>query len=226
MKSYKKKSKVLKRSFLIFLMVYVLSIAAVLGNYLYNKRQADRDEYTYINIENNRNSFTYANKKPAENNVLLNQEKEPTVEGGNAPENSATHQTDVPVEKPIAKASLSEKTEKTVQPDKDTQALHNKQLMKKRVKNSNGALQKIFTIQTGSYLNKVNAQNQFKSVINGLSGKTISNFRIEKIGNYYTIRLGTFEDRIAANEFLRSNKSKLPSAIVLEAYLKDKNIVE
>jgi hypothetical protein len=49
----------------------------------------------------------------------------------------------------------------------------------------------------------------------------LDNLRIDKIGKYYSVRLGKFDERSAAEKFLQSNKHHLHKAIILEAYVNE-----
>jgi peptidoglycan-associated lipoprotein len=88
------------------------------------------------------------------------------------------------------------------------------------------AYRTIYTIQTGSFINFLRAQKQFNSMIQGLNRKVIDNLRIEKVGKFYAVRLGKFEDSSAAEKFLQANKSQLSTAIILDAFIKDERIIK
>jgi hypothetical protein len=49
--------------------------------------------------------------------------------------------------------------------------------------------------------------------------------RIEKIGKYYSLRLGKFKDYATADEFLRINRSQLKGAIILKANIIEDRII-
>jgi hypothetical protein len=84
----------------------------------------------------------------------------------------------------------------------------------------------IYTIQTGSFINIEHAQKQFKFIIQSLSGEELNYLRIEKIGNFHTVRFGKFEDYATAEKFLQALESKLSTAIILNAYIKDDRIIK
>ena len=86
--------------------------------------------------------------------------------------------------------------------------------------------QTIYTIQTGSFDDVKPAQNQFDSIVQGLNEKQLDYLRIEKIGNFYSVRLGKFEDNAAAEKFLEEVKPHLPTAIVRDAYFIEERIVK
>ena len=84
----------------------------------------------------------------------------------------------------------------------------------------------IYTIQTGSFDDVKPAQNQFDSIVQELNEKQLDYLRIEKIGNFYSVRLGKFEDNAAAEKFLGEVKPHLPTAIVRDAYFIEERIVK
>ena len=83
----------------------------------------------------------------------------------------------------------------------------------------------VFTIQAASFTNKVNAENKYKSIIHDINGAALDNLRIEKVGDYYTVRLGRFDHYVTAMKFLNAMNSRLSSAIVLKAYIKNERII-
>jgi cell division protein FtsN len=83
-----------------------------------------------------------------------------------------------------------------------------------------------FTIQAGSYLLSNNARNRFESLIDKLDSSNLDGLRIEQVGQYYTVRLGRFDDYDSAAQFLSSLNDRITSALVLDAYIKDKRIVK
>jgi hypothetical protein len=84
----------------------------------------------------------------------------------------------------------------------------------------------VFTVQAGSYTDRINAEEHYNSLIQNMNPTDLDNLRIEKVGKYYTIRLGKFEHYVTAMKFLNSMNSRLSSAIVLKAYIKNERIVE
>ena len=81
------------------------------------------------------------------------------------------------------------------------------------------------TIQTGSFTDITSAQKQFDSIVKRLNKQEVSFLRIEKIGKFYSLRLGKFEDYAAAHEFLQTNKSQLKGAIILKAKIIEDRII-
>ena len=87
------------------------------------------------------------------------------------------------------------------------------------------ASQLIYTIQVGSFNSAANAQKQFDSIVQGINEKELDNLRIEKIGKFYSVRLGKFENYASAKKYLRVIKPQLPESILLKAYIKNENII-
>jgi hypothetical protein len=83
----------------------------------------------------------------------------------------------------------------------------------------------IYTIQAGSTISMTDAQKQFDSISRLLNEKELDFLRIEKIGNYHTVRLGKFEDYAAAENLLKAIKSRLSTAIIMKAYIKNERII-
>ena len=85
------------------------------------------------------------------------------------------------------------------------------------------ASETIYTIQTGSFLKLEQAQKQFDSMLQIVNGKENSFLRIEKIGNYFSVRLGRFIDHSTAERF--AALSDLSNAVILKAYIKEERII-
>ena len=82
------------------------------------------------------------------------------------------------------------------------------------------------TIQTGSFTDIKSAQKQFDSILKRLKEQELSFFRIEKVGKYYSVRLGKFKDYAAANTFLQKNKPQLQGSIILKANIIEDRIIQ
>lgn len=87
------------------------------------------------------------------------------------------------------------------------------------------ASESIYTIQTGSFISIAPAQKQFDSIVQGLNEKELDYLRIEKIGKFYSVRLGKFEDYATAKKFLQAIKPQLSTAIIMKAYIIDERTV-
>jgi hypothetical protein len=106
----------------------------------------------------------------------------------------------------------------------------------KKIENSNKLINKlkvdskyasktIYTIQTGSFMQAERAQKQFDSMLQILNGKKFNFLRIEKIGKYYSVRLGKFIDYNLAEQFMIAAKPELSNAVILSAYIKKERII-
>lgn len=82
----------------------------------------------------------------------------------------------------------------------------------------------IYTVQTGSFVNIVIAQKHVASIIQGLNEKERDYLRIEKVGKYYTVRLGKYGDHAMAKILLEKIKRLQPAAIAMKAYYKKDRI--
>jgi cell division protein FtsN len=82
----------------------------------------------------------------------------------------------------------------------------------------------MYTVQTGSFMHIEEAQKQFESIVQGLPEKYLDYLRIEKIGKYYTVRTGIFENRVSADTFLQTMTSKYPASVIRKAYIKEDRI--
>jgi tetratricopeptide (TPR) repeat protein len=85
--------------------------------------------------------------------------------------------------------------------------------------------QSVYTIQIASLRDMQTANKHFDAITRKLVEKNLEYLRIEKIGKYYSLRLGKFGDRASAEKFLKTTKSQLPSAIVMDAYYKEERIM-
>ncbi len=82
------------------------------------------------------------------------------------------------------------------------------------------------TIQTSSFSSISAAQKQYDSIANTLDKTQLDNLRIEKIGKFYSVRLGKFMDYASAEKFIGTVKSHLSDATVMKAYIKKERIVK
>jgi len=82
-----------------------------------------------------------------------------------------------------------------------------------------------YAIQTGSFVKLEEAQKQFDLMLQILKGKKFSFLRIEKIGKYYTVRLGKFSDSNTAKQFIVAVIPDISNADILKAYIKEERII-
>ncbi|MEN8262284.1 MAG: tetratricopeptide repeat protein [Nitrospirota bacterium] len=86
------------------------------------------------------------------------------------------------------------------------------------------AVDSIFTVQSGSFKSTADARKQYDSIVRKLNKDNLAFLRIERIGRFYTVRIGKFNDISKAEQFLISNQPALSGAIVMNAYMKDERI--
>jgi hypothetical protein len=79
----------------------------------------------------------------------------------------------------------------------------------------------MYSVQSGSFKHIEEAQKQFDSIVQGIPEKYLDYLRIEKIGKYYTVRTGIFEDRVSADTLLQTMKSRYPASVIQKAYIKE-----
>jgi DNA-binding beta-propeller fold protein YncE len=85
-------------------------------------------------------------------------------------------------------------------------------------------LPQFYTIQTGSYSLEQPAIRLYHSLAESLEPDQRDHLRIEKVGRYYTVRLGKFASWSEANKFLGSAGGSLASVLILRAYIKSERI--
>lgn len=91
---------------------------------------------------------------------------------------------------------------------------------------SSYSTQSIYTIQSGSFITLPPAEKEFNRVAQTLDRKDLDFLRIEKIGKYFSVRLGKFDNRVPAEKLLRANRAHIGSAVVMKAYFKNERIVK
>jgi hypothetical protein len=82
----------------------------------------------------------------------------------------------------------------------------------------------VYTIQSGSFVREADAQKQFDSLKEGLSEKDLDHLRIEKIGKYYSVRIGNHKNRDSAEKYLKAMGPHLSAALVTKAYIKNERV--
>jgi tetratricopeptide (TPR) repeat protein len=86
------------------------------------------------------------------------------------------------------------------------------------------ASQEFYTVQISSFITLEDARKYYDSVINKLREENLDHFRIEKIGDYFSVRIGKFEDRLRAENYFHSIKHHFPLSIMRKAYIKEARI--
>jgi hypothetical protein len=84
----------------------------------------------------------------------------------------------------------------------------------------------VYTVQIYSVKRIADAQKQFNFTLQSLNKRNLNLLRIEKVGEYYTVRLGKFESHETAIKFLKEIKPRLSEAIIMKAYIKNERIVK
>jgi L,D-transpeptidase ErfK/SrfK len=84
----------------------------------------------------------------------------------------------------------------------------------------------MYTIQIGSFIKVDRAQKLFKSIIHDLKVENLDYFRIEKIGEFYSVRLNKFENYETAKKCIQENKSQLSEAIIVKAHIRNERIIQ
>jgi RND family efflux transporter MFP subunit len=85
--------------------------------------------------------------------------------------------------------------------------------------------QLIYTVQTGSFLQADDAQKLFDYGLEKLDERQLAYMRIEKIGRFYSVRLGKFDDHSLAEELRMAIAHAFADTAVIHAYIKDERII-
>ncbi len=110
-----------------------------------------------------------------------------------------------------------------IEEKKDIQS--NKQL-DEIIINNQSAYQTVFTIQTGSFIKIDQAQKQYNSLVQTLHENDLDYLRIEKVGKFYSDRIGKFKNYTAAEKFHQAINHQVTGSIILKAYIKDDRIIK
>ena len=126
----------------------------------------------------------------------------------------------------ISTASLNKENRITERTDNYKTVTNKSALIKENEDKYKVAPQLVYSIQTGSYNKISHAQKEFDSIIQDLKGKEIEYLRMEKIGKYFTIRLGKFDDYVVAEEYFMTNQPQLSESIILKALMKNERNIK
>ena len=128
----------------------------------------------------------------------------------------------------------------TLKKDRETQNLYSKNIVQvksdHRIERKNKlkellkaddqhASHLIYTIQIESLPKISDAQKQFNFILRSINEKNLNMLRIEKVGKYYTLRLGKFENYETAEKFLHVISPRLSEAIILKAHIKNERLI-
>ena len=83
----------------------------------------------------------------------------------------------------------------------------------------------VYTVQIYSEKRIADARKQFIFTLQSLNKKNLNLLRIEKVGKYYTVRLGKFDNHETAKKLLKEINPWLPKAIIIKAHIKNERIV-
>jgi Flp pilus assembly protein TadD len=86
--------------------------------------------------------------------------------------------------------------------------------------------EKFYTVAISSFTKAAPAEKQFTMLAQKLHGTKQDHLRIEKIGRFYSVRVGKFSGYTAAKELLRIIKPLIPKATVVRALVTDERIVK
>jgi tetratricopeptide (TPR) repeat protein len=86
--------------------------------------------------------------------------------------------------------------------------------------------EKFYTVAVSSFTKAAPAEEQFNVLAQKLRGTNQDHLRIEKIGRFYSVRVGKFSGHAAAKELLRKINRIFPKAIVVNALVTDERIVK
>lgn len=96
---------------------------------------------------------------------------------------------------------------------------------KNNLRNNQYASPVIYTIQTGSHTKKASAEKEFNSIQQALNKKEHDFLRIEKIGKFYAVRLGKFDNYNNTEKFYKAIKPRLSTALILKTYYINNRII-
>ena len=82
----------------------------------------------------------------------------------------------------------------------------------------------VYTIQAGSFKDLDSARKLYDSILHGLNKEDLAYLRIEKVGQYYAVRIGKFGDQRHAKIFHKKTRSHLSTASMMKAYIKEERI--
>ena len=131
-------------------------------------------------------------------------------------------------EKIAAPPSDKKNTKKVELPAADSDDLHAKasqdSIERKVVLGHYSTPSLFYTIQAGSFNDMDSAWKLYDSIINKLNEKDLDYLRIEKVGEYYAVRIGKFWEQSHAKTFHDNIKSQLSTSRMMKAYIKKERL--
>ena len=133
------------------------------------------------------------------------------------------------VDEEIATAlSANKSTEKVEEPEAVSDDIRSKEshdsAESKVIPRKDGTVSLVYTLQAGSFDGLQSAIKLYDSIINDLTTEDLAYLRIEKVGQYYAVRLGKFGERSNAEILHEKIRSHLSTAIIMQAYIKEERI--
>ncbi len=83
----------------------------------------------------------------------------------------------------------------------------------------------IYTIQAASFSSESDSLEYYESLMGTLNEEELDYLRVEKVGSYYSVRIGKYDDYKGVMKMLRSISTGVRGAIAMEAYIRDERIV-
>ena len=81
-----------------------------------------------------------------------------------------------------------------------------------------------YTVQIGNFLRLKQARQEYDALARVIDKKHLASLRIERVGKYFSVRVGKFGNYLQAKEFLMKNRDIL-TGVILMGYLKKEQIV-
>ncbi len=88
------------------------------------------------------------------------------------------------------------------------------------------AYELVYTIQVSSLKDIERARKEYDFLIDKLNQEELNYLRVEKISQYYSVRIGKFADHKDAEKIHQSVQRYYPSALIMKAYIKDERIMK
>jgi hypothetical protein len=111
-----------------------------------------------------------------------------------------------------------------VAPDREARKLPPE--IKEKLSISYGEEQEFYTIQAATYKGPQSADHGYELLEKGLRGDDRNLLRIEKVGAYFSVRLGRAERVAPLQDLLARVQGIFPSALIISAFIKDERIVK
>jgi hypothetical protein len=93
-----------------------------------------------------------------------------------------------------------------------------------KVPGKDETLSLVYTVQAGSFDDLQSAKKLYDYITNDLTTKDLAYLRIEKVGQYYAVRIGKFGERSHAEIFHEKIRLQLSTAIIMQAYIKEERM--